>query len=64
MLGFVASTGTAGARLSHLSAWMVSGVGLPDLALYDATVLTRGDAGVLAALWWREDWGAPDTRRP
>ncbi|MBI1380836.1 MAG: prolyl oligopeptidase family serine peptidase [Planctomycetaceae bacterium] len=56
LVGLVAASDVPGARLAHLSAWIVSGVGLPDFAIYDASVLSGGDEGVRAAGWWSEDW--------
>ncbi len=56
LVGVLGSTGVPGARLGYNLAVFVSGVGYPDYAVFDSTVLRAGDGGVLATGWWGNDW--------
>jgi dienelactone hydrolase len=58
-LGLVGAFGFSGVRAvqaSYALSPFVSGVGLPDYAVYDSDVLTLGDGGVLAAGWFDHAW--------
>ncbi|MCH2112078.1 MAG: prolyl oligopeptidase family serine peptidase, partial [Planctomycetes bacterium] len=65
LVGVVASTGVSGARLGYTLSPFISGVGYPDFAVFDASVLTKGDEAILAAGWWNHSWGLgiPDPPR-
>ncbi len=56
LVGLFADTGARGARLGYALAHFISGVGYPDYALFDATILTAGDGGVLAAGFFDVQW--------
>jgi hypothetical protein len=56
LLGLFADTGPTGTRLGYTLAPFVSGVGCPDFAIFDATVLSAGDGGVRAAGWFDRRW--------
>lgn len=56
LAGVFADTGPAGARLHTLGMHFVSGVGLPDYALFTTAVLTGGDEGVSVAGFFTHDW--------
>ena len=56
LVGVFATTGPRAELLSTTLAPFVSGVGYPDYAVYDATVLTTGDGGVRAAGWFDATW--------
>jgi hypothetical protein len=56
LVGVFADTGPAGTRLLTTVPVFVSGVGLPDYALFGPTILTQGDGGVLAAGWFDHAW--------
>jgi len=58
LVGVFASTGPRGQRLGSALVPFVSGVGYPDLAAFDASILEGGDAGVLEAGWFTPDWAA------
>jgi pimeloyl-ACP methyl ester carboxylesterase len=55
-VGVVSGTGIEGFTLSHLVMYLEPGVGLPDLTLFDADVLTKGDAGVMLTGFFGPDW--------
>jgi hypothetical protein len=59
LLGWFADSGPQGSRLGYTLAPFVSGVGCPDFAIFDASVLSKGDAGVRAAGWFDSHWRAP-----
>lgn len=56
LVGAFADTGSAGTRLLETVPVFVSGVGLPDYALFGPDVFTKGDGGVLAAGWFDQAW--------
>ena len=56
LVGVLGATGSAGVQLAAALAPFVSGAGYPDYAVFDARVLTGGDAGVLAAGWFDATW--------
>ena len=56
LVGVFADSGIEGARLGYTLMPFVSGAGYPDYAIFDATVLTKGDAGVLAAGFFDGRW--------
>jgi hypothetical protein len=56
LVGAFADTGAAGTRLLTTIPVFVSGVGLPDYALFGPDILTQGDGGVLAAGWFDHSW--------
>ncbi|MGQ0614164.1 MAG: prolyl oligopeptidase family serine peptidase, partial [Planctomycetaceae bacterium] len=58
LVGVFASTGPRGQRLGSALLPFVSGVGYPDFAAFDASLLEGGDAGVLEAGWFTPDWNA------
>lgn len=64
LAGVFADTGAAGSRLGYTLAAFVSGVGYPDYAVFDASVLELGDGGVLAAGWWDWRWGLAGAAGP
>lgn len=57
LVGVVGATGRAGLRLSHATRFFISGVGYPDVTIFDAAVLERGVAGVKAAGYFGPTWG-------
>jgi len=59
LLGFFADSGPAGSRLGYTLSPFVSGVGCPDYAIFDASVLVSADGGVAAAGWFGRDWLPP-----
>ncbi|HZL99086.1 MAG TPA: hypothetical protein VFD43_02445, partial [Planctomycetota bacterium] len=59
LLGLFADSGPAGSRLGYTLAPFVSGVGYPDFALVEASVLASGDGGVRAAGWFDGGWRGP-----
>jgi hypothetical protein len=56
LVGAFADTGAAGTRLLTTIPVFVSGVGLPDYALFGPDILTQGDGGVLASGWFDHSW--------
>ena len=56
LVGVFADTGPRATRLGFGLLTFVSGVGLPDYAVFDADVLLEGDGGVLAAGWFDHRW--------
>lgn len=56
LVGAFADTGAAGTRLLTTVPVFVSGVGIPDYALFGPDILTQGDGGVLAAGWFDHSW--------
>jgi hypothetical protein len=56
LLGAFADTGAAGTRLLQTIPVFVSGVGLPDYALFGPAILAQGDGGVIAAGWFGPAW--------
>ena len=56
LVGLFADTGPRGARLLGTVPVFVSGVGIPDYALFGSDILTKGDGGVLAAGWFDFAW--------
>jgi len=62
LVGVCGWTGRAGARLGYALLPFVSGVGYPDYAVFDGTILARGDEGVLAAGWFDHRWRLPAER--
>ena len=59
LVGVVAGTGPAGLRLTERLPVFTSGVGIPDLVVLSPDLLTKGDAGVLAAGFFGPDWSVP-----
>lgn len=59
LVGVFADTGPTGSRLGYTLAPFVSGVGYPDFAVFSASVLAEGDAGVRAAGWFDRTWRRP-----
>ncbi len=56
LVGVLATTGPRAERLATTLAPFVSGVGYPDYVVFDASVLEKGDGGVLAAGWFDHEW--------
>jgi len=56
LVGVVAGSGPRGAALSTAVPYMTSGVGLPELLLFDSSMLRQGVPGVLAAGWFDNAW--------
>ncbi len=56
LVGAFADSGPAGTRLLVTVPVFVSGVGLPDYALFGPEVLTKGDGGVISAGWFDHAW--------
>ena len=56
LVGMFADTGAAGTRLLATVPVFVSGVGIPDYALFGPEILGKGDGGVLAAGWFDRAW--------
>jgi hypothetical protein len=56
LVGVFGYTGPLGARLGYALLPFVSGVGYPDYAVFDAAILSDGDAGVRAAGWFDHAW--------
>jgi hypothetical protein len=52
----VSGTGIEGFNLSNLVMYLEPGVGLPDLTVFDAEVLTKGDGGVTHTGFFGPDW--------
>jgi pimeloyl-ACP methyl ester carboxylesterase len=55
-VGVVSGTGIEGFKLSNRVMYLEPGLGLPDLAAFDADVLTKGDEGVIMAGFFGPDW--------
>ncbi|MFT4539604.1 MAG: dienelactone hydrolase [Planctomycetota bacterium] len=60
LVGVFADSGLKGTRIGSTLAPFVSGVGYPDFALYDASILEVGDEGVSCAGWFTNDWSITD----
>lgn len=60
LVGAFADTGVRGARLSYVLAPFASGVGYPDYAVFDASILSKADGGVLAAGFFDAEWKLTD----
>ncbi|MEW6071622.1 MAG: prolyl oligopeptidase family serine peptidase [Planctomycetota bacterium] len=60
LVGLLATSGPPGERVATTLAPFVSGVGIPDYAVYATSVLRAGDGGVCAAGWLSADWGLGD----
>ena len=56
LVGLFADTGAAGTRFLATIPVFISGVGIPDYALFGPEVLAKGDGGVLAAGWFDGAW--------
>lgn len=56
LAGFLGFSGVEAVRASYVLAPWVSGVGYPDVTVYDGRVLEQGDGGVLAAGWCDALW--------
>jgi len=56
LVGAFGFSGVMAVRASYALSPFVSGVGLPDFAVFDSDVLTEGDGGVLAAGWFDHAW--------
>ena len=56
LLGLFADSGPRGTRLGYTVSTFISGVGCPDFALFDSSVLVHGDGGVRAAGWFDSSW--------
>ncbi len=59
LVGVVAGTGPAGLRLTERLPVFTSGVGVPDLVVLSPELLTRGEAGLVAAGFFGPDWSVP-----
>jgi pimeloyl-ACP methyl ester carboxylesterase len=57
-VGAVAGSGIEGMRLSHIVRYLEPGLGLPDVTVFSADVLTKGDSGVLLSGFFGLDWSA------
>lgn len=55
-VGVVSGTGIEGFRLSHTVRYLEPGLGLPDLTVFDADVMTQGDAGMILTGFFGLDW--------
>jgi dienelactone hydrolase len=55
-VGAVAGSGLEGMRLSHIVRYLEPGLGLPDLTVFSADVLTQGDNGILLSGFFGLDW--------
>lgn len=55
-VGLVAGTGMPGLRLTERMPYFVSGVALPDWAVFRTTLLTRGAEGLVGAGFFGNDW--------
>jgi fermentation-respiration switch protein FrsA (DUF1100 family) len=55
-VGVVSGTGIEGFTLSSLVMYLEPGVGLPDVTIFDADVLARGDAGIKLTGFFGSDW--------
>jgi hypothetical protein len=56
LVGLFADTGPRGTRLLATVPVFISGVGIPDYALFGPDILAKGDGGVLAAGWFDYAW--------
>ncbi len=56
LVGAVADTGAAGARLNFRIPYFLAGVGIPDFVIYGPEVLKAGDQGVRAAGFFDNTW--------
>ncbi len=56
-VGAISGTGVEGMKLSHMVRYLEPGLGLPDVTVFNADVLTKGDAGILLAGFFGLDWG-------
>ncbi|QDU68536.1 prolyl oligopeptidase family serine peptidase [Engelhardtia mirabilis] len=56
LAGVFADTGAAGSRLHAIGNHFVSGVGIPDYAVFSSAVLSSGDGGVSVAGFFTNDW--------
>lgn len=56
LVGAFADSGVRGARLGYALSPFGSGVGYPDYAVFDSSILTKGDGGVLAAGFFDHEW--------
>lgn len=55
-VGVVAGTGEVGTRLVQRIPYFVSGVGIPDLIILNASSLSRGSAGIPLTGFFGNDW--------
>ncbi len=55
----VAGTGLVGLRLTERLPIFTSGVGIPDLVVVSSDLLTKGEAGLVAAGFFGPDWAVP-----
>ncbi len=55
-VGVVSGTGIEGFTLSNLVMYLEPGVGLPDVTIFDADVLEKGDAGIKLTGFFGSDW--------
>lgn len=60
LVGAFADTGVRGTRLGYVLAPFASGVGYPDYAVFDSSVLAKADGGVLAAGFFDHAWNLTD----
>ena len=60
LVGVVADTGVAGARLGYLLMTFVTGTGYPDYAVWGGDLPAAGDAAVRAAGWFDHAWELAD----
>lgn len=56
LVAVVAGTGPAGRRLCERVPYFTSGVGLPDVTVMRADVLSKGEKGLVAAGFFGPDW--------
>ncbi|MFT7462640.1 MAG: dienelactone hydrolase [Pseudohongiellaceae bacterium] len=61
LVGAFGFSGLPAVRASYALSPFVSGVGFPDYAVYDSSVLGVGDGGVLAAGWFDHGWSLPES---
>ena len=52
----VSGSGVVGMRIANRLPYLSPGVGLPDCAVFDPKILTRGDSGVVLAGFFGLDW--------
>jgi hypothetical protein len=55
-IGVVCGTGLPGLRLTDRLPYLASGVAVPDLVVLSTAMLTQGEAGVLGAGFFGNDW--------
>jgi len=57
LVGLVGGSGPAGIRLSRSALYFLSGTGLPDVTIWDDSVLEKGISAVRLAGYFDQQWG-------